>query len=198
MNKDKAFHRALVGFDAVYFLAVVALAIFGKLPPLPTGGFALAGLLGLAAFRLARALSFNLVAAPIREAFGVFPEPDSSGAGDNNHASGTGLRRAIGEAITCPICSGQWAALAMVASMIFPAFGQVLIYSFAAAGFSEVVHWFAQWAEWQGRFAREQAGVLNRQSRQDPQGAIMAAEEWEENFKKYIERDGSGVSNGRG
>lgn len=121
--------------------------------------------LGLASYRLGRAVSFNTVGLWIRNACRVETRPDSCGAGDNNHSTGTGIRWVVGELVTCPICSGTWSAVLLTTMYaLVPAYGIVMIYILAAAGIAEQFHWLSETLEWFGRNNREQAGKLNRET----------------------------------
>lgn len=62
-------------------------------------------LLGLATFRLSRLLGKDSVVGALRSPFTEFQEPAASGE-VNERPHGTGLRKAIGELLTCPFCIG--------------------------------------------------------------------------------------------
>jgi hypothetical protein len=117
--------------------------------------------LALATFRLARTISFNEIAEVIREPFTEVKQ-DSCGAGSNVHPRGNGVRRVIGGLLACPICTGTWAALFLVAVYtFFPQVGRVLISVLGIAGASELLHWLAETLEWTGRRNRVQAGKIS-------------------------------------
>jgi hypothetical protein len=115
-------------------------------------------LVGLAAFRGGRAVAYNFIFSWLRAPF-THSSPDSSGAGDSIHASGQGLKRVLGELLSCPLCAGTWVALVLSGCivLVYP-FGMALAFVLAAAGAAEILHWWAGRDEWQGRAAREQAG----------------------------------------
>ena len=114
-------------------------------------------ILGFATIRVARTLSFNGVGEPIRKYFTVVI-PDDCGAGSNVHPKGTGIRKAIGELIACPICTGTWAAAIMI---FIWSYAPVVVYVFAVAGVSEMFHWFFDVLEWNGRQARCISGKIS-------------------------------------
>jgi hypothetical protein len=116
-------------------------------------------LLGLAAFRVGRAISYNYIFSWLRAPF-VDKHPDSSGAGDSEDPKGEGVTRVIGELLCCPICTGTWAAIVM-ASMyaVMPVWGMVFIVVMAASAIAEYLHWKSEADEWRGRAAREVAGT---------------------------------------
>lgn len=137
-------------------VAVSAIADFS----IPSDPLTLA-LFVLASFRMARTLSYNEIAEPLRSLFTVC-EPDSCKAGMSVRPIGTGLQYAIGSLLTCPICTGTWSALALfVLWNLVPGFGTALLWVLAVAGGSEVVHWWAEHQEWAGRAQRCIAGDIS-------------------------------------
>jgi len=147
----------LILIDLAY---VVVLGLIGYFAPLPIPGnplvFAL--LLGAASFRGGRAIAYNLVGKPLRNALGVFAAPDGSGAGDSSHIVG-GDDNVLGNLVSCPICSGT-----LVAAVLFgiyrllPGVGAAYVYVLAAAGLAEALHWVSQVAEWAGHKQRYEVG----------------------------------------
>lgn len=113
-------------------------------------------ILSLATTRLARTLSFNTVAEFIRRPF-TQVIPDSCGAGENVHPRGSGLRYAIGELLSCPICTGTWSALLMLVSWVW---FRTAVYVLAIAGGAELLHWFFDLLEWSGRAMRCISGLI--------------------------------------
>ncbi len=74
-------------------------------------------LLGLATEHLSTLVTKDSVTAILRAPFTEFEEP--AGEGEvNERAAGTGLRRAVGELLTCPFCVAQWVATALVAGNV--------------------------------------------------------------------------------
>ena len=66
-------------------------------------------LLGVATHKLSRLIAKDRVTSFLRAPFARYEEP--SGRGElEEHARGTGMRRAIGQLVTCPFCIGQWVA----------------------------------------------------------------------------------------
>lgn len=123
--------------------------------------------LGLATFRMARTLSFNEIAEPIRAPF-TYIIPDSCGAGENVHPRGDkgGLRYAIGSLLACPICTGTWSALVLFIFWVFvPTIGKPLVYTLAIAGISELLHYSACLLEWNSRSARVLSGKISPDKR---------------------------------
>ena len=101
-------YAALVGlFNATLALFLVS----RKRSPLPER-IALSDLLllGLAAQKISRVVTKDRVTSPLRAPFAKYE--GSAGAGEvEEEPRGTGLRKAIGELITCPYCLGTWSPL---------------------------------------------------------------------------------------
>lgn len=156
---DQGEKRAMV-FLEIGFLAIMgAAAWFDRIPEIPAVVFY--GLLGLAAYRGGRAVSYNRIFKFIRDWIGIVEVRDSSGAGDSTEiGSGvSGFRRGIAELILCPVCSGTWIAAGLVfIYSISPEFGRVLVASLGAAGAAELFLWIGEFFEWRGREARESSG----------------------------------------
>ncbi len=72
----------------------------------------------VATFRLSRLISKDSVTSSLRAPFTEFQEPAGSGE-INERPRGTGLRKAVGELLTCPFCVGQWVASALAFGTIF-------------------------------------------------------------------------------
>lgn len=65
-----------------------------------------------AVYKISRTLTKDSVTSPIRAPFTEFDGP----AGNSElkeHVRGSGLRKAVGELITCPFCAGQWVSTFM-------------------------------------------------------------------------------------
>jgi hypothetical protein len=88
-------------------------------------------------FKAARALSRERVGSVLRQPF------VESDAGDvpealNERPTGDGVRRALGELVTCTRCVGTWAAAGLASTQILaPRFGRLLTWSFAAAAVND-------------------------------------------------------------
>ena len=74
-------------------------------------------LLGLATQKVSRVVTKSRVASVVRAPFTKYE--GSAGAGEvEERPRGTGLRRAIGELVSCPFCMGTWIACAGIASFV--------------------------------------------------------------------------------
>lgn len=153
-KKAKGYIGVELVFAALVLLASLRVERLLELPPAQLAAFVVLG--GLAVFRSARTVSYNAVMAWVREPFCQVVK-DSSGAGDSVEPKPGSV---VGELLACPICSGTWAALMLVNVFLYaPAVGWVLLAVLGLAGISELIHWQAECAEWQGRAAREEAGT---------------------------------------
>ena len=75
-------------------------------------------LLALATQHVTRLVTRDSITSPLRAPFTEFE--GAAGEGEvNERVVGTGLRRAVGELLSCPFCLGQWAATGLVASSVF-------------------------------------------------------------------------------
>ena len=70
-------------------------------------------LLGLATNRLSRLLARDKITRPLRAPFtDLAPDSDRPGAVAEK-PSGSGMRRVVGELLTCPRCTAMWSALGL-------------------------------------------------------------------------------------
>lgn len=121
-------------------------------------------LLGLSVFRMGRMVSYDTVMEPYRAPF-THTIPDSSGAGDTVEAKGTGWRRAIGELISCPICSGTWIAAVLVYGLQVAAGPtRILMAIMSVIGLGEVLNALTESLSWNAQLAREKVGIFYKTS----------------------------------
>ncbi len=97
-------------------------------------------LVGVATHKLTRIITRDWVTIPLRAPFTRFVA--SSGSGEVDEESrGTGLRKAIGDLLTCNYCTGPWVAGALVASMSFaPKVTRTISSVFATVALSDFLH----------------------------------------------------------
>ncbi len=89
--------------------------------------------LGLATFKASRTLSRDKVTSFVREPF-----VEGEAYDGDEHPAGTGLRRAVGELVTCTRCVGTWVAAGLAASLATtPRFGRLLVWSLDAAAVND-------------------------------------------------------------
>ncbi|MBV9099493.1 MAG: DUF1360 domain-containing protein [Candidatus Dormibacteraeota bacterium] len=75
-------------------------------------------LLSAATFKVSRLAGADAVASPLRAPFARYKGPGEAPSEVREEVRGSGLRRAVGELVTCPYCLGQWVATAFVGGMI--------------------------------------------------------------------------------
>ena len=71
--------------------------------------------MGLAVHKLSRLVTKSSVATPLRRPFTAYEAPGDP-AEVREHPEGTGVRRAVGELVSCPFCLDVWLATAAVLS----------------------------------------------------------------------------------
>lgn len=115
-------------------------------------------MLGFATYRLGHLISFDKVTEPLRLPF-TETKMDDFGAAMTVEARGEGARRALGELVSCPICSGTWVAAALVYALhLFPGPARIFITMLGAIGMGEVLHSLTEALSWTATRARKQSG----------------------------------------
>ena len=123
-------------------------------------------MLVLATFRMSRLLAYDNVMqayrAPVAEVV-----PHDSGAGETTQAKpGAGIKRAIGELITCPVCNGTWIAAGLVYGLcLAPKYTRTLMTIMSAVGATEILQGGFEALQWNGELARHKAGEQMRVNR---------------------------------
>ena len=104
-------------------------------------------LLGLASFRLTRLIVFDVIA----ERFRMFFLEEAIEENDNEEDTvyvvprGKGLRRFIGELISCYWCTGIWVSGFLVASLgLFPSFTMWLLVILSVAALASLIETLVQ------------------------------------------------------
>jgi uncharacterized membrane-anchored protein YitT (DUF2179 family) len=119
-------------------------------------------LLSLATFRLGRLVAYARVMEPFRLPFARTVR-DSTGAGESVEARGEGVRQAIGQLITCPICAGTWIAAGLVFSLVWlPDFTRVFLWMTAGIAAAEIINSLVEALCWGGQLSRVRVGEMNR------------------------------------
>jgi hypothetical protein len=116
-------------------------------------------LLGFATYRLGRLASYDKVTEPLRRPF-TRTQPDPSGAGDTVAPKGVGAQRALGELLSCPICSGTWIAAVLVYSLnLAPGPTYAFLSMMSAIGIAELLNAITEALQWTGEAERREAGA---------------------------------------
>jgi hypothetical protein len=157
-KQEYATKLTLIGFFISVFLAIA----FRK--PAKTGKKAAkikpfdVALMGLSTYRLGRMIAYDRVTEPVRLFF-TETVPDASGAGETVVPAGQGARNAIGQLLSCPICSGTWVAAALVyAFHFFEAPTRMFMAIIASTALAELLDALTEDWQWSGQAARKQAG----------------------------------------
>jgi len=102
-------------FAAVFGTLLLRAAARGSLPKRIRAADIL--LLGIATHKLARIVSRDFATIPLRFAFTRYEK--NVGAGEvKETARGSGLRRAVGDLLSCQFCTGPWIASTLTALLI--------------------------------------------------------------------------------
>ena len=135
-------------------------------------------MLVLATFRMSRMVAYDTVMQPYRAAV-VETVPHDSGAGYTTQARyKTGLKAALGELISCPICNGTWISAGLVYGLCFaPGLTRTLMTIMSTMGAVEILQAAFEKTQWDGELARHQAGAQMRANRAATQGAPQPAGE---------------------
>ena len=95
---------------------------------------------GLATHKLSRLIAKDKVTSPLRAPFTRL-ERDSADGAIEEKPRGRGVRRAIGELVTCPYCLSQWIAAAFAVGMIVsPRLTRVLASMWAGQAIADAAH----------------------------------------------------------
>jgi hypothetical protein len=97
-------------------------------------------LLGVATHKLSLLLAQDAVTSPLRAPFTELQEKQSPKSVDEK-PRGKGLRRSLGELLTCQFCVGQWVASFFTYGLIFaPAVTRLVASIFAVVALSDYLH----------------------------------------------------------
>ena len=117
-------------------------------------------LLAFATFRMGRLISYDVVMEPLRHPFAQ-TVPDATGAGESVEPRGVGVRRTLGQLISCPICAGTWVAGVLVCALVvFPGPTYVFLGIMAAIGAAEILNALTEILCWSGQYARVMSGRM--------------------------------------
>ena len=129
-------------------------------------------LLGLATFRLGYLVAYDHVFEPMRAPFAV-TVPDETGVGETVEARGTGVQRALGQLVSCPICSGTWiAALLVYGLVLFPGPTRLFLWMIAAVGLAQIIGAMVEALSWSGQLSRTHTGAIMIHNQRRDSGEI--------------------------
>lgn len=127
-------------------------------------------LLGFAVMRTGRMISYDRILEPFRAPF-TCTVLDYSSVGKTVVAKGTGVQRAIGQMIACPVCIGTWVAAALVYTLLyFPGPTRLFLYILAATGIAELLHALVEAFAWKGVLNRTQTGEIMLGRKENKEG----------------------------
>jgi hypothetical protein len=97
-------------------------------------------LMGVATHKLTRIITKDWVTAPLRAPFTRYKE--SRGGGEvAEEARGTGMRKAVGDLLTCPFCTGPWVAGGLaITYALQPRVGRFIATILATTTVSDFLH----------------------------------------------------------
>ena len=115
-------------------------------------------LVALATFRAGRVAAFARVTEPFRAPV-TETVPDEFDAGENVVAEGTGVRKAIGELVSCPLCVGTWVASVLVYGLrVAPGPTRLVASILGVSGLAELLNASTEALSWAAQAARKQSG----------------------------------------
>ncbi len=133
-------YATLLGIYNAAFLALL-LAAQNSEDGLPERiNFADLLLLGAATHKLSRIIAKDRVTAPLRAPFTEYVKP----AGESEikeKVRGTGMRRAVGDLLTCPFCMSPWVAAGLAFGFVFkPRATRIVAGIFTGATLADFLH----------------------------------------------------------
>ena len=140
-HKPLGAYAVLIGaFHAIFGGFLYATKAFDR--PLPTRiGPGDLLLLGVATHKLSRTIARDWVTSVLRAPFVRLEGEADLPKELKEEARGEGMRRAIGELITCPFCTGQWvAALLTYLLVLNPPVGRLVASIFTVISASDFMH----------------------------------------------------------
>jgi len=101
----------------------------------------------LATYKLSRLLAKDPVTSPLRAPFTSY-EGTSGPAELHEEVRGSGVRKTVGELITCPFCSGVWVATGITAGLVcLPRTTRLVTGTFAALAGADLLQYAHAWLQ---------------------------------------------------
>ena len=127
-RSDRPPYGAYAAIVGTFFTGLAGVAAVSRRAP--AGGALDLFALSAATFKVARTLSRERVTSFVRQPF----VEGQAEAGEGEEPAGDGLRRALGELVTCTRCVGTWSAAGLASTQLLaPRFGRLLTWSLSAA-----------------------------------------------------------------
>jgi hypothetical protein len=116
-------------------------------------------LVAAATFRAGRIVAFAQVTEPFRAPV-TETVPDQFDAGENVVAEGRGVRKAIGELVSCPLCVGTWVATGLVVGLrLAPGPTRLVASILGVSGLAELLNASVEALTWSGQAARKRSAA---------------------------------------
>ena len=132
-------------------------------------------LFGLATHKITRIVARDFVTAPLRAPFVRFKSKDRASE-VNEESRGTGLRRAVGDLISCTFCLGPWVAGAFMAThAVRPRETRLVASIFALTTLSDFLHRGYEWVGQGLKRTRERAHIVERAAKAQQESAPAGA-----------------------
>ena len=148
--------RPLGGYAALMGLygaavAAGAVALRRRKQPLPEVRAFDVALVGVATHKLARRMSKDSVTSPLRAPFTRY-EGVSGPAELQEQVRGSGLRKAVGELVSCPFCLSQWVATGFIFGLVAaPRATRWTASVFASLALADFLQFAYTWSEQQAQ-----------------------------------------------
>lgn len=140
-ERPLAAYATLTGIYNASFAALLLVSRSRTGTVAPPVGMADIAMMGVATHKLARLITKDFVTSFLRAPFTRYEGHGTAHAEVEESARGTGMRRALGELLTCPYCVAQWVAPALwFGSLLAPAPTRLATRVFTTVAVADVLH----------------------------------------------------------
>lgn len=140
-ERPLAAYAMLTGIYNASFAALLLVARSRRATVAPPVGLGDMAMMGVATHKLARLITKDFVTSFLRAPFTRYEGHGTAHAEVEESARGTGIRRALGELLTCPYCVAQWVAPALwFGSLLAPAPTRLATRVFTTVAVADVLH----------------------------------------------------------
>jgi hypothetical protein len=136
----------MTAYGAVVGVLAAGARVTGREVPdaLPAKDVALSA---LATYKLSRLLSKDPVTSPLRAPFTAY-QGTSGPAELEEEVRGSGMRKTLGELVTCPFCVGLWVATGFTAGLVYlPRMTRLATGTLAALAGADLLHFGHSWLQ---------------------------------------------------